>query len=144
LIARALSQRPDLVAKLANVYAKQNEIRKVRRNISQECVDARRETELDVSIAGSKYFGDQANLRRLPHCQRAVFDGFARRLEMEMAEAELHGAENELAERGIPLCAKFGRPTNFKTALRKQVPRRSWSLRRKTRSTQCSNLTKRA
>src|SRR6202045_753789 len=30
LIARALSQRPDLVAKLANLYAKQNEIRKVR------------------------------------------------------------------------------------------------------------------
>src|SRR4029077_10844242 len=30
LIARALSQRPDLVAKLANVYAKQNEIRRVR------------------------------------------------------------------------------------------------------------------
>ena len=60
LIARALSQRPDLVAKLANVHAKEHEIRKVRAEYYPKvAIDAHvSETELDVSIGGSKYFGD--------------------------------------------------------------------------------------
>src|SRR6266853_2282022 len=60
LIEKALSQRPDLVAKLANVRAKQDEIRKVRAEYYPKVVlDANvSETEIDVSIGGSQYFGD--------------------------------------------------------------------------------------
>src|SRR4051794_20026698 len=60
LIERALSQRPDLVAKLANVRAKENGIRKVRAEYYPKvAIDAHAsETELDVSIAHSDYFGD--------------------------------------------------------------------------------------
>src|SRR5437870_6450722 len=124
LIARALSQRPDLVAKLANVHAKQNEIRRVRAEYYPKvAIDAHvSETKLDVSIAGSKYFGDNKPtfgaflIANLP-----IFDGFARRHKMEMAEAELHGAENELAGvRDSAVREVWKAYTDFKTALRKQ------------------------
>src|SRR5438445_4088558 len=100
LIARALSQRPDLVAKLANVHAKQNEIRRVRAEYYPKvAIDAHVSmTELDVSIAGSKYFGDnKPTFGAFLTASVPIFDGFARRHKIEMAEAEFHGAENELA-----------------------------------------------
>ena len=124
LIARALSQRPDLVAKLANVYAKQNEIRKVRSEYYPKVtIDAHvSETELDVSIAGSKYFGDtKPTYGAFLSASVPIFDGFARRHKMEVAEAELHGAENELAgARDSAVREVWKAHTNFKTALRKQ------------------------
>jgi len=124
LIARALSQRPDLVAKLANVYAKQNEIRRVRAEYYPKVViDAHvSETELDVSIAGSKYFGDnQPTWGGFLTVSVPIFDGFARRHKMEMAEAELRGAENELAgARDSAVREVWKAYTDFKTALRKQ------------------------
>src|ERR1700720_3288078 len=60
LIERALSQRPDLVAKLANVRAKHDGIRKVRAEYYPKvAIDAHAtETELDVRINHSDYFGD--------------------------------------------------------------------------------------
>src|SRR6266446_5535736 len=60
LIEQALSQRPDLVAKLANLHAKEDEVRKVRAEYYPKvAIDAHAsETELDVSIANSPYFGD--------------------------------------------------------------------------------------
>jgi len=60
LIERALWQRPDLVAKLANVHAKQDGIKKVRAEYYPKvAIDAHvTETELDVSIKNSPYFGD--------------------------------------------------------------------------------------
>src|SRR5882724_4797885 len=60
LIKQALAQRPDLVAKLANVHAKEDEIRKVRAEYYPKVAFAGHasETELDVSIANSPYFGD--------------------------------------------------------------------------------------
>src|SRR6266576_2668939 len=100
LIERALSQRPDLVAKLANVRAKQDGIRRVRAEYYPKvAIDAHvSETELDVSIANSPYFGDnKPTFGALLTASVPIFDGFARRHKMEMAEAELHGAENELA-----------------------------------------------
>src|SRR5438270_5270413 len=124
LIARALSQRPDLVAKLANVRAKDNNIRKVRAEYYPKVViDAHvSETELDVSIGGSKYFGDnQPTWGGFLTVSVPIFDGFARRHKMEMAEAELRGAENELAgarDSAVrEVCQAY---TDFKTALRKQ------------------------
>ncbi len=124
LIARALSQRPDLVAKLANVHAKEDQIRKVRAEYYPKvAIDAHvSETELDVSIAGSKYFGDnQPSWGAFLTVSVPIFDGFARRHKMEMAEAELHGAENELAgARDGAVREVWKAYTDFKTALRKQ------------------------
>jgi cytochrome o ubiquinol oxidase operon protein cyoD len=100
LIAKALSQRPDLVAKLANVHAKEHEIRKIRAEYYPKVLlDAHvSETELDVSIAGSKYFGDdKPTFGALLTVSVPIFDGFARRHKMEMAEAALQEAENELS-----------------------------------------------
>src|SRR6266550_1816703 len=59
LIEQALAQRPDLVAKLANVHAKEDEIRKVRAEYYPKVAFSGNasETELDVSIANSPYFG---------------------------------------------------------------------------------------
>src|SRR5437016_10503247 len=124
LIARALSQRPDLVAKLANVRAKQNEIRRVRAEYYPKvAIDAHvSETELDVSIAGSKYFGDkQPTWGAFLTVSVPIFDGFARRHKMEIAEAESRGAENELASaRDSAVREVWKAYTDFKTALRKQ------------------------
>jgi len=124
LIARALSQRPDLVAKLANVYAKQNEIRRVRAEYYPKvAIDAHvSETELDVSIAGSQYFGDnQPTWGAFLTVSVPIFDGFARRHKMEMAEAEFRGAENELAgARDSAVREVWKAYTDFRTALRKQ------------------------
>src|SRR6266404_939514 len=124
LIARALSQRPDLVARLANVHAKEDGIRKVRAEYYPKvAVDAHvTETELDVSINHSPYFGDhRPTLGVFLTASVPIFDGFARRHKMEMAEAELHGAENELAgARDSAVREVWKAYTDFKTALRKQ------------------------
>jgi outer membrane protein TolC len=124
LIARALSQRPDLVARLANVRAKQNEIRRVRAEYYPKvAIDAHASvTELDVSIGGSKYFGDnKPTFGAFLTASVPIFDGFGRRHKMEMAEAEWRGAENELAgARDSAVREVWKAYTNFKTALRKQ------------------------
>jgi len=124
LIARALSQRPDLVAKLANVHAKQNEIRRVRAEYYPKvAIDAHASmTELDVSIGGSKYFGDnKPTFGAFLTASVPIFDGFGRRHKMEMAEAEWRGAEHELAgARDSAVREVWKAYTDFKTALRKQ------------------------
>src|SRR6266513_1695510 len=124
LIERALSQRPDLVAKLANVRAKHDGVRKVRAEYYPKvAIDAHvTETELDVSIANSPYFGDHRPTYGVFLTARVpIFDGFGRRHKMEMAEAELHGAENELAgARDSAVREVWKAYTDFKTALRKQ------------------------
>jgi outer membrane protein len=124
LIAKALSQRPDLVAKLANVYAKQDGIKKVRAEYYPKvAIDAHvSETELDVSIGGSKYFGDnQPTWGAFLTVSVPIFDGFARGHKMEMAAAELRAAESELAgARDSAVREVWKAYTDFKTALRKQ------------------------
>jgi outer membrane protein TolC len=124
LIARALSQRPDLVAKLANVHAKQDEIRKVRAEYYPKvAIDAHvSETELDVSIAHSDYFGDhRPTLGVFLTASVPIFDGFARDRQMDMAKAEMRAAENELAgARDSAVREVWKASTDFKTALRKQ------------------------
>ena len=124
LIAKALSQRPDLVAKLANVHAREHEIRKVRAEYYPKVLlDAHvSETELDVSIAGSKYFGDhRPTVGAFLTVNVPIFDGFARRYKMEAAESALHEAENELSgARDAAVREVWKAYTDFKTALRKQ------------------------
>jgi outer membrane protein TolC len=124
LIERALSQRPDLVAKLANVRAKHDGIRKVRAEYYPKvALDAHAtETELDVSINHSDYFGDhRPTYGVFLTASVPIFDGFGRRYKMKMAEADLHGAENELAgARDSAVREVWKAYTDFKTALRKQ------------------------
>jgi outer membrane protein TolC len=124
LIGRALSQRPDLVAKLANLHAKEDGIRRVRAEYYPKvAIDAHfSETELDVSIAHSDYFGDhRPTYGVFLTASVPIFDGFGRRHKMEMAEAEMHGAENELAgARDSAVREVWKAYTDFKTALRKQ------------------------
>src|SRR6266404_2229564 len=124
LIARALSQRPDLVAKLANVRAKQNGIRRVRAEYYPKvAIDAHAtETELDVSINHSEYFGDhRPTYGVFLTASVPIFDGFARDRQMDIARAELRGAESELAgARDSAVREVWKAYTDFKTALRKQ------------------------
>jgi outer membrane protein len=124
LIERALSQRPDLVAKLANVRAKHDGIRKVRAEYYPKvAIDAHAtETELDVSINHSDYFGDRRpTLGVFLTASVPIFDGFARDRQMDMAKAELRAAENELAgARDSAVREVWKAYTDFKTALRKQ------------------------
>jgi outer membrane protein len=124
LIESALSQRPDLVAKLANVHAKHDQIRKIRAEYYPKvAIDAHAsETELDVSIDGSDYFGDhRPTYGVFLTATVPIFDGFARRHQLEMAEADLRGAENELAgARDAAVREVWKAYTDFKTALRKQ------------------------
>lgn len=124
LIELALSQRPDLVAKLADVRAKQDEIRRVRAEYYPKvAIDAHvSETELDVSIAGSDFFGDhRPTYGAFITATVPIFDGFARRHKMEMARADLRGAENELAgARDTAVREVWKAYTDFKTALRKR------------------------
>ena len=124
LIERALSQRPDLVAKLANVHAKEDEIKKVRAQYYPKvALDAHvTETELDVSIANSPYFGDHRPtygfflIASVP-----IFDGFARDRQMDIAKTALRAAEDELAgARDAAVREVWKAYTDFKTALRKQ------------------------
>jgi len=124
LIETALSQRPDLVAKLANVHAKEDGIRKVRAEyFPKVAVDAHAtETELDVSIAGSRYFGDRRPTYGVFLTATVpIFDGFARDRQLEIAKAELSEAESELAgARDAAVREVWKAYTDFKTALRKQ------------------------
>jgi outer membrane protein len=124
LIATALSQRPDLVAKLANVHAKEEEIRRIRAEYYPKVlVDAHvSETELDVSIADSKFFGDnEPTWGALLTVTVPIFDGFARRHKLDAATADLRAAESELAgARDGAVREVWKAYTDFRTALRKQ------------------------
>jgi len=99
LIQRALSQRPDLVAKLANIRARRAEVRKAHaayypRSLSTLMRDGR----TGCHARNSPYFRRQrtvygaGTLIELP-----LFDGFARRKKLRIAESELRGAEDEMA-----------------------------------------------
>src|SRR6476659_6770768 len=65
LITKALAQRPDLVAKLANVRAKEQGILKIRAEYYPKVtLDAHvSETELDVSIANSDFLGGRRTIK---------------------------------------------------------------------------------
>ncbi len=124
LIDRALSRRPDLVAKLANLRAHQAEVRKARAayypkiGLNANAGWAR----LDVSIANSPFFGGgQPIYGGGISIDLPIFDGFARRKKLTIAESELRAAEAELAEsRDSVIREVWKARTDFETALRKQ------------------------
>ena len=124
MIQRALSQRPDLVAKLANVRARHAGVQKARAAYYPKiALNANAGlAELDVSAKDSPYFGGNDFVYggglsiELP-----LFDGFARRKKLRIAESELQAAEDELADsRDSVIREVWKARTDFETALRKQ------------------------
>jgi outer membrane protein len=124
LMARALAQRPDLVAKLANVRSKEYEIRRIRAEYYPKVtLDGHlTETDLQVSVAKSDYFGGtRPTFGAFLTMNVPIFDGFARRHKLEMAEADLQQAENELSgARDSAARDVWKAYTGYRTALRKQ------------------------
>jgi outer membrane protein TolC len=124
LITKALGQRPDLVAKLANVRSKEYEIRRIHAEYYPKVtLDTHlTETDLQVSVAKSDYFGGtRPTFGAFLTMNVPIFDGFARRHKLDMAEADLHQAENELAgARDSAARDVWKAYTDYRTALKKQ------------------------
>ncbi len=124
LIDLALSQRPDLVAKLANLRAKEAEVRQARADFYPKvAIDAHvSRLKLDVSVNDSDYFGDARTVYGATIAVEVpIFDGFARREKLHLAEADLRAAESELAgARDAAVREVWKAFTDFKTALRQQ------------------------
>ena len=124
LITKALGQRPDLVAKLANVRSKEYDIRRIRAEYYPKVtLDTHlTETDLQVSVAKSDYFGGtRPTFGAFLTMNVPIFDGFARRHKLDMAEADLHQAENELAgARDSAARDVWKAYTDYRTALKKQ------------------------
>jgi len=124
LITKALAQRPDLVANLANVRSKEYEIRKIRAEYYPKVtIDTHfTETDLQVSVDKSDYFGGtRPTFGAFLTMDVPIFDGFARRHKLDMAEADLHQAENELAGARDSAAREVWKTyTDYRTALKKQ------------------------
>jgi outer membrane protein TolC len=124
LIERALSQRPDLVAKLANLRAKQAEVKKAHAAYYPKiALDAHGGyAELLASAKDSPYFGGGEPVYGATlGIDLPIFDGFARRKKLNLAESELRAAEEELTDsRDSVIREVWKAKTDFETALRKQ------------------------
>ena len=124
LISKALAQRPDLVAKLANVRSKEYEIRKIRAEYYPKVtLDTHfSETDLQVSVEKSDFFGGtRPTFGAFLTMNVPIFDGFARRHKLDIAEADLHQAENELAGARDSAAREVWKTyTDYTTALKKQ------------------------
>jgi outer membrane protein len=124
LITKALGQRPDLVAKLANVRSKEYEISRIRAEYYPKVtLDTHfTETDLQVSVAKSDYFGGtRPTFGAFLTMNVPIFDGFARRHKLDIAEADLHQAEDELAgARDSAARDVWKAYTGYRTALKKQ------------------------
>jgi outer membrane protein len=124
LIDRALSQRPDLVARFAEVRARQAEVDRARAAFYPKIVlDANAGyTKLDVSIEDSKYFGGTEPVYGAGvFLHWSIFDGFARRRRLDTAESELRAAQAALADSRNSVIREVAKArTDFETALRKR------------------------
>ena len=124
LIQRALLQRPDLVAKLANLRARRAEVRKAHAAYYPKVALFANAgwKELDVSVKNSPYFGGNDPVYGAGiSIDLPLFDGFARGKKLRIAESELRGAENELAHsRDSVIREVWKTRTDFETAIRKQ------------------------
>jgi outer membrane protein len=124
LINLALSQRPDLVAQLANLHAMQAEVRAARADffpkiaVNGNVGDA----TLNASIANSAYFGGQHSVYGADvSVELPLFDGFERIQKLHAAEAGLRSAQSELMEtRDSAVREVWKADTDFRTALREQ------------------------
>ena len=123
LIGRALVQRPDLVAKLARVRASRAEVRRARSAYYPKIVlDARAGwLELKMSVNDSSFFGGSRPLYAAGILVSVpIFDGFARREKLLIAESELRTSEDELTHsRDSAMREVWRARTQVETALSK-------------------------
>ena len=124
LIQRALSQRPDLVAELADVRARRAGVRKAyAAYYPKVALNANAGwAELDVSAKSSPYFGGNEPVYGAGlSIELPLFDGFARRKKLRIAESELRAAEDELVHsRDSVIREVWKARTDVETSLRKQ------------------------
>lgn len=124
LIDRALSQRPDLVAKLANYRASQARV-KLARSAYYPKVSLEGSAgweKLDVNAYDSSYTGNSKPAYGIGVAiDLPIFDGFAREKRLHLAESQLREAESELTDsRDQAVSEVWKAYTDLKTALRKQ------------------------
>jgi outer membrane protein len=124
LIDLALSQRPDLVIKLANLRAKRAEVRAARADFYPKIAVTGNvgDATLDTSIADSGYFGGEHTVYGAAvSVDLPIFDGFERLKNLRIAEAGLDAAESELADaRDSAVREVWKAYTSFRTALREE------------------------
>jgi outer membrane protein len=124
LIDRALSQRPDLVARLADLRARQAQVRLARSayypKISLEGNGGW--SKLDINAYDSPYTGNSKPVYGIGlSIDLPIFDGFARANNLRIAESQLREAESELTDsRDMAVSEVWKAYTDLKTALRKQ------------------------
>jgi outer membrane protein TolC len=124
LIDRALSQRPDLVARLANLRACRDRVRLARSayypQISLEGNAGL--SKLDINAYDSPYTGNSKPVYGIGLAiDLPIFDGFARANNLRIAESQLREAESELTDsRDQAVSEVWKAYTDLKTALRKQ------------------------
>ena len=125
LVDRALSQRPDLLAKLTSLKASQAAVRKARAAYyPQISLDAGAgwSGKLDVNAYNSPYVGNSKPVYNAGLAiEFPIFDGFTRRNNLRAAQFQLKAAESDLADsRDTAVEEVMKTYTDLKTALRKQ------------------------
>jgi outer membrane protein TolC len=124
LIDRALSQRPDLVARLANVRASRADVQQARAAYYPKIALGANAgfSELDVSINNSSYFGGSKPVYGVGvSVELPIFDGFARSKKLRIAQSELEEAESELSgSRDAVVREVWKAYTDFRTELHKE------------------------
>lgn len=124
LVDRAFSQRPDLIAKLANLRAKEAEVRSIRAEYYPKIAltGSVGQSGLDVSVHDSKYFGGSEPTYGIGLAiEVPIFEGFLRRRKLEIAESEVRAAECELEEARDDAANEVWRAyTDFKTAIQRR------------------------
>src|SRR5581483_8684211 len=124
LIDRALAQRPDLLAKLAGLKASQAAVRQARAAYYPKLIlDASAGwSKLDISAFNSPYFGNSKPVYGAGlGIELPIFDGFARRDRLRLAEAQRRAAESDLTDSRDKAVEEVIKAYNdLKTALRKQ------------------------
>lgn len=124
LIDRALSQRPDLVARLANLRARQDQVRLARSafypKISLE--GSAGWTKLDVNRYSSPYIGNSKPVYGIGLAiDLPLFEGFSRAEKLRIAQSQLREAESELTDSCDTAVSEVWKAyTDLETALRKQ------------------------
>lgn len=120
LIDRALSQRPDMIAKLAALRAARADVKKARAAYYPKVAVGANAgiAQLDMSVKDSSYFGGNEPVYGVGlTIELPIFDGFARAKKLRIAESEVRAAEGELAgSRDAAVREVWKSCTDFKTA----------------------------
>ncbi len=124
LIDRALEQRPDLVAQLAQLRTAQANVRKARSDfypkVSLEASAGY--SKLDVNDYNSPYFGNSKPGYGVGVAiDLPIFEGFARRNRLRIAQSQLSAAESQMTDsRDTAVRQVWKAYTDLTTALHKQ------------------------